>query len=81
MVVDFPVTPVLYPLPKVHKPHTDAPAGRPTAAAIGSLTENMQAFVDYFLQPLVTFLASYVKDSMEFVEMIQSIQLIEETAF
>ena len=59
MVVDFPVTPVLYSLPKIHKTYTDVPSDRPIVAAIGSLTENISAFVDYFLQPLVTALPSY----------------------
>ena len=32
-----------------------------------------------FLQPLVTNLPSYTRDSMEFIKMIKSIQQIEET--
>ena len=78
MKVDFPITPVFYTLPKIHKQFTDVPPGRPIVSAIGSLTENMSAFVDYFLQPLVTNLPSYTRDSMEFIKMIKSIQKIEE---
>ncbi len=79
MTVDFPIIPALYALPKVHKHITDTPPGRPILLAIGSLTEKkIFAFVDHFLQPHVTSLPSYVKDSVEFVKMIQSIQLLNE---
>uniref|UniRef100_A0A8C6V001 Uncharacterized protein n=1 Tax=Neogobius melanostomus TaxID=47308 RepID=A0A8C6V001_9GOBI len=63
MTVDNPVIPVLYILPKIHKTYVDTPPGRTIVPAIGSLTENISAFVDHFLQPLVTALPSYVKDS------------------
>lgn len=81
MVVDSPVTPVIYTLPKIHKSYTTVPPGRPIVAAIGSLTENISAFVDYFLQPLVTALPSYVKDSVQFIKMIQTIQLNNDHCF
>jgi len=75
MVVDPPVTSVLYTLPTIHKTYTNVPPGWPIVAAIGSLTEKIATFVDYFRQPLITSLPSYVKDSIEFIKMIQSIQL------
>ncbi len=54
------------------------PPGRPIVAAIGSLTENISAFVDYFLQLLVTSLPSYVKNSMAFIKMFQSVDSPDE---
>lgn len=66
MMVNFPVIPVMYILPKIHKKFTDVPPGRPIISAIGSMTEKISAFVDHHLQPLVISLPSYVKDSMEF---------------
>lgn len=81
MVVDSPITPVIYTLPKIHKSYTTVPPGCPIVAAIGSLTENISAFVDYFLQLLVIALPSYVKDSMEFIKMIKTIQLKDDHRF
>jgi len=81
MVVDLPVTPVLFTLPKIHKTYLNEPRGRPIVAATGFLTEKIAAFMDHFLQPLVTSLPSYVKDSMEFINKIQSIQLSDEHCF
>ncbi|KAL2092169.1 hypothetical protein ACEWY4_011967 [Coilia grayii] len=75
MTVDSPVIPVLYTLPKIHKAYTGVPPGRPIVAAIGSLTENISAFVDYFLQPLVTSLPSYVKDTVDCIKMLQTIEI------
>ncbi|XP_063044279.1 uncharacterized protein LOC134438605 [Engraulis encrasicolus] len=75
MKVDYPITPVFYTLPKIHKQFIDTPPGRPIVAAIGSLTEKISAFVDHTLQSLVISLPSYVKDSMDFIKMIQSVQL------
>lgn len=79
MTVEFPITPVFYILPKIHKTFVDIPPGRPIIAAIGSLTEKISAFVDYFLQPLVTALPSYTRDSMDFIEVIKSIDQIEDS--
>lgn len=79
MTVNFPTMPVFYILPKIHKAFTDVPTGRPIISAIGSLTENISAFIDYFLQPLTTMLPSYTKDSMDFIEMIKSVGRVEES--
>ncbi len=59
----------------------DTPPGRPVVAAIGSITENISAFVDNSLQDLVVSLASNTKDSMEFTEHIKSIKLTNTQQF
>ncbi len=46
MKVDYPVTPVIYVLPKIHKDLTNLP-GRPIISGIGSLTEKISTFVDF----------------------------------
>lgn len=75
MCVEHPITPVLYTLPKIHKPYRDIPSGRPIVAAIGSLTEKISAFVNFHLQPLVTSLPSYIRDTMDFIEVINNVTL------
>lgn len=79
MKVEFPIMPVLYILPKIHKTFTDIPPGRPIISAMGSLTEKISAFIHYSLQPLVTALPSYTRDSMDFLKVIKSIEKVAET--
>ena len=79
MVVDHPVTPVLYLLPKIHKHYISVPPGRPIVSAIGSITEKISAYIDHFLQPLVHALPSYVKDSMEFLKMLNAVTVSEDS--
>lgn len=68
-----PRTPVFYLLPKVHKP-ARPPPGRPIVSSYGSPTERISAFVDEQLQPLVTKLPSYIKDTNDFLEKISKVQ-------
>lgn len=56
---------MLYTLPKIHKPYSDIPSGRPI----------ISAFVDFHLQPLVMFLPSYIRDTMDFIELINNVKL------
>lgn len=66
MKVGHRVIPVIYTLPKVHKNYDTVPPGRPIISGIGSLTEKISSFVDYFLKPHVFSLPSYVRDSSDF---------------
>lgn len=45
LTCEFPKTPVIYVLPKVHKSLTNVP-GRPILSRIGSLTEHLSNFID-----------------------------------
>ena len=76
MKVDSPVTPVIYTLPKIHKSYTTVPPGRPIISGIGSLTEKMSGFVDSFLRPYVSSLPSYVRDSSDFIQVIQALEAV-----
>ena len=71
--IDHPITPVFYCLPKVHKDPVH-PKGRPIVAAIGSLTENISSFVDFFLQPIVNSLPSFTQDSTDLLKTLKSVQ-------
>uniref|UniRef100_A0A8D0D3F2 Uncharacterized protein n=1 Tax=Sander lucioperca TaxID=283035 RepID=A0A8D0D3F2_SANLU len=48
--VEHPVIPVVYTLPKIHKGLDIPLKGRPIVSGIGSLTENISAYVDYFIK-------------------------------
>ncbi len=80
MKVDYPVTPVIYVLPKIHKDLTNPP-GRPIISGIGSLTEKISTFVDFFLKPVVFTLPSFVKDSIDMIKIKKTIDLPDEILF
>ena len=60
----------LYFLKKIHK----NPMGiiRPIVSSTNSITENISAFVDHWLQPFVQKLSSHIKDTNEFVKLIEN---------
>ena len=62
--------PVFYILPKIHKPTLSA---RPIVSACAGPTEHISEFIDFFLQPLVQQLPSYIKDTNHFLEKINSL--------
>lgn len=70
--VNSPVVPVFHHLPKLHK-HTVPIQGRPIVAGIGSLFERLGHWVDQYIQPLVTRLPGYIKDSLVVLASIQDI--------
>ena len=51
----------LYFLKKIH---TNPMGIRPIVSSVNSITENISSFVNYWLQPLVKQLPSYMKDTM-----------------
>lgn len=59
--VEHPVIPVIYTLPKIHKGLDTPVKGRPIVSGIGSLTENISAYVDHFIKSAVVALPSYVR--------------------
>ena len=57
----------LYFLKKIYK----NPMGiRPIVSSVNSVTENISSFVDGWLNPLVQRLPSFIKDSMEFIKLV-----------
>lgn len=76
--VKYPKKPTFYSLPKVHK-SLKHPPGRPIVSGCQSLTENASALVDKYLNPHVTSLFSYVKDSIDLLWNIDGKQILPNT--
>ena len=62
-------------LPKIHK--VGHPA-RPIVSSSGAPTENISAFVDYHLHPLVTKLPSYIQDTSDFLRKLQDLPALPD---
>ena len=62
-------TPRLYLLPKIHK---SGNPGRPVVSSIDCHTSKISEYVDYHLQPLVQNTESYVKDTNDFLQKLES---------
>ena len=65
-----PRTPQFYLLPKIHK---DNIPGRPVVISINSHTTKISEFVDYHLQPFAKSLKSYVQDTTDFINKIETV--------
>ena len=66
----------LYFLKKIHK----SPMGiRPIVSSCGSPTENISQFVDYWLQPIMKKLPSFIKDTTEFINQLNEIVIELDT--
>ena len=61
-----------YLLPKIHKRLHDVP-GKPVISNCGYYTENISAFLDFHLQPLVQAVKSYIKDTNDFLNKLRSL--------
>jgi len=68
-----PRTARFYLLPKIHK-NIIPPPGRPIISANNCPTERISQFVDYFINPLVPEIKSYIKDTTDFVTKIHNIR-------
>ena len=64
---ESPKTQRLYFLKKLHKTPISV---RPIVSGTGGITEKVSAFLDHFLQPLLTNIPSYLKNSTELIEHI-----------
>lgn len=76
----FPICPVFYTLPKIHKSLTNPP-GHPIVAQTDSLWSPLSTFVDYYIKPYVQTLPTYIKDSSDFIEKCTTISNLPEETF
>ena len=67
-----PRIPIFYTLTKIHKP---TPVGRPIILGCGGPTERISAFVDRLIQPMAKKQDSYLKDTTDFLNFIESTKL------
>lgn len=65
-------TPVIYYVPKIHK-YQFNPPGRPIISGIDGLFSRLGAYLDSYLQPLVTGGKSYLKDSKQLIKEFKKI--------
>ena len=70
-----PKTRNLYFRPKMHK--TDTP-GRPIVSSIHSHSSRISEFVDIQLEPIVNNIKSHIKDTIDFINKIETIQNIRK---
>ena len=70
--------PRFYMLPKIHKQNNP---GRPVISSVSSPTSEISRFVDHHLQQNVKELKSYVKDTTDFVNKIESQPNVPETSY
>lgn len=71
LLSDHPRCPVFYGLPKIHKRLIDPPL-RPIVSGIGSITEPLSQFVDFFLRNYVYSLPSYLGDTTDVLNLINN---------
>ena len=74
LVIQQPGTAKFYLLPKIHK-NKIRPPGRPIVSVNDCPTERIWQLVDKFIQPLVTTLPSFIRDSSHFLQQIKDLKL------
>lgn len=68
--INYPITPVIYGLPKIHK-GTNPLKYRPIVAGSDSTTQPIAQWLDFYLQPLVKQLPSYLRDTGDFLDKLR----------
>ncbi|CAJ0952547.1 unnamed protein product [Ranitomeya imitator] len=72
LVNQFPITPVFYVLPKVHK-RLDKPPGRPIVASTDSVLSPLSILLEKILTPMVRLTKSFILDTGDFIKLIKDI--------
>ena len=69
-----PRIPQFYTLTKIHTP---TPVGRPIISGCEGPTESISSFVDSLLQPIAKSQKSYLKDTTDFINLIEKTRVLE----
>lgn len=72
IIPKFPTISVFHSFPKTHKP-SFPPKFRPIVSGIGSLHENLCAWVDSLLQPLIPNIPGYLKDTKYVLSTVEAL--------
>ncbi|CAJ0926641.1 unnamed protein product [Ranitomeya imitator] len=80
LFVEHPIIPIFHSLPKIHK-EVFPPTFRPIVAGIGSMGENLSTWVDMYLQPLISRLPGYIKDSQGARELSREVNFVPTNNF
>lgn len=70
--IEHPVAPIFHSLPKIHKDIFPPPM-RSIVAGIGSLGENLGAWLDHMLQPLVTEPPGFLRDTKQVIATLEGV--------
>ena len=71
-----PRIPIFCTLTKIHKP---LPVGRPITSGCEGPPERISSFVDHLLQPIAQKQTSYLKDTTDFINVVEKTQVSHET--
>ena len=71
-----PRIPIFYTLTKIHKPK---PVGRPIISGCDGPTERISSFVDTLLQPIAQKQQSFIKDTTDFISVIEKTKIGKDT--
>lgn len=77
LIVDQPITPVIYCLPKIHKSLIDPP-GRPIVSGQGSIFNPITMFLDKILRQYAQKARSYIKDTPDFLQKLKDTRIAED---
>ncbi|CAJ0935795.1 unnamed protein product [Ranitomeya imitator] len=75
LVNSYPVCPVLYTLPKIHK-NLICPPGRPIVASTGSLLSPLAMVLEKILSPLLSHIPSFLRDTSHFLSAIRGLGVV-----
>lgn len=78
LFIEHPKIPTFCTIPKVHKNVFDPP-GRPFVSGIDSYISRVSVMVNYYIQPIVHNLPSFLKDTMELLKLLENLIIPEGT--